>query len=89
MYTKVCTRPDVAYVVVVVRKFMSDSEMKHWTIVKCIQVISGVLLNLVCVLVLSNPCYMVTHMLICQVILILVSLLSYLMTFAGGCFLSI
>jgi len=34
MYEMVCTRPYIAYVVIVVSKFMSNTRRKHWEAVK-------------------------------------------------------
>ena len=34
IYTMVATRPDLAYVVGVVDRYMSNSKQKHWEVVK-------------------------------------------------------
>ena len=34
MYAMVCTRSDIAYVVGVLRRYISKPRMEHWTIVK-------------------------------------------------------
>ena len=34
MYTMVCTKPDIAYVVGVVSKYMADPGREHWEVVK-------------------------------------------------------
>jgi len=36
MYAMICTRPDIAYVVGVVRKFLSNLGKKHWNTMKWI-----------------------------------------------------
>ena len=36
MYTMVCTRPDIGYVVAVVSQFMSNPGREHWALVKWI-----------------------------------------------------
>ena len=36
IYTMVCTRPDIAHVVGVISRFMSNPEKQHWEAVKCI-----------------------------------------------------
>jgi len=34
MYVQVCTRPDIAFVVGMLRRYQSNPEIKHWTIAK-------------------------------------------------------
>jgi len=34
MYTMVCTRPDLTYVVSIVNRFMSNSKKQYWEAVK-------------------------------------------------------
>ncbi|RDX96017.1 hypothetical protein CR513_21373, partial [Mucuna pruriens] len=36
MYTQICTRPDIAFVVGVLDKYLSDPGMQHWNAVKCV-----------------------------------------------------
>ncbi|RDY14616.1 hypothetical protein CR513_00297, partial [Mucuna pruriens] len=36
MYAQVCTRPDIAFVVGVLDRYLSDPVMQHWKAVKCV-----------------------------------------------------
>jgi hypothetical protein len=36
MYAMVCTRPDIAHAVGVVRRYMNNPGKEHWEVVKCI-----------------------------------------------------
>jgi len=38
MYAKVCTRPDIAYIVGVLRRYLSNSNMDHWKAAKRVMI---------------------------------------------------
>ena len=36
MYAQVCTRPDIAFVVGVLGRYLSNPRMQHWNVAKCV-----------------------------------------------------
>ena len=42
MYSMVCSRPDLAYVVSMVSKFMSNLGKQHWEVLKASMILEGI-----------------------------------------------